>query len=91
MEDAGGREGKDVPDSSQPMPLAQRLTHNQIRILLHERDRARLLLFSGKIDVGLVNDDDPFESFVFENLGDGGEGDEGACWVAWRAEEDEFD
>lgn len=84
-------EGGNVPDSSQPVPLAQRLTHNQVRILLNQRHRARLLLLSSKIDISFIYDDDAFESFVFEDLGDGREGDGCARWVAWRAEEDELD
>lgn len=73
------------------MPLAQRLTDNQISILFNQRHRARLLLLSSKIDIGLVDDDNAFERCVFEDLGDGRQGDGCACWVAWRAEEDELD
>ena len=59
-------ESQDPPNGSQSKALAQRLRDAQIRVLLHKRNCARLLVC--EVDVRLIDDDNALELLKLEHL-----------------------
>ena len=79
----------DIPDSSQPKALAQRLRDTDIGILVDEVGGR--VLGACEVDVRLVDDDDTLELGVVQDALDSVERDESTCRVARRADEEHLE
>ena len=78
-----------APDCGKAKAFAQCLQYTYIRVLCDECSGTAA--FCGEIDICFIDDDDAFESFVFEECADRRKGDERASGITRRAKEDEFD